>query len=104
MRDVWKRSNRQTRWFLLFSLLINPSIGRAQQSASNQPGLNQSGLNQSGSVKSRSVGNLEDWSSLSLAHSELIPESPLLGEKDDNPQFTRELLQVKWRQGDPVDL
>ena len=50
------------------------------------------------------MGNLEDWSSLSLANSDLVPERPLLGEKDENPQFTRELLQVKWRQGDPIDL
>jgi hypothetical protein len=50
------------------------------------------------------VGNLEDWSSLTLATSELVAERPLLGEKDENPQFTRELLRVKWRQGDPIDL
>jgi hypothetical protein len=50
------------------------------------------------------VGNLEDWSSLSLANSELIAERPLLGEKVENAQFTRELWQVKWRQGDPIDL
>jgi hypothetical protein len=51
------------------------------------------------------VGNLEDWSSLSLEGSELIPERPLLGERDDNnPKFTRELWELKWRQGDPIDL
>lgn len=60
--------------------------------------------NRFGSVGNRPVGNVEDWSSLSLANSELVPERPLLGEVDDDPQFTRELLQVKWRQGDPIDL
>jgi hypothetical protein len=50
------------------------------------------------------VGTLEDWSSLSLAKSELIPERPLLGEKVGNSRFTRELLRVQWRQGDPIDL
>jgi hypothetical protein len=83
----------------LFSLFINPNFGWAQQ-----PGSIPAALYQSGSVSARPVGNLEDWSSLSLADSELIPERPLLGEKDENPQFTRELLQVKWRQGDPIDL
>jgi cephalosporin-C deacetylase-like acetyl esterase len=62
-------------------------------------------FNQSGSASKLPLGNLEDWSSLSLEHSELIPERPLLGERDQsNPQFTRELWQVKWRQGDPIDL
>lgn len=46
----------------------------------------------------------EDWSSISLAGSQLTPDVPLLGEKDDFPTFTRELLQVKWRNGDPIDL
>lgn len=46
----------------------------------------------------------EDWSSISLAGSQLVPDPPFLGEKDDFPTFTRELLQVKWRTGDPIDL
>jgi hypothetical protein len=48
--------------------------------------------------------NVEDWSSLALVNGELYPERPLLGERDDLPQFTRELIQVKWRKGDPIDL
>jgi hypothetical protein len=47
---------------------------------------------------------IEDWSSLSLAGSELVPQQPMLGEKDDLPGFTRELLRVQWRVGDPIDL
>jgi len=50
------------------------------------------------------AGNVEDWNSLLLTNGALTPEPPLLGEKDDLPQFTRELLQVKWRRGDPIDL
>ncbi|HYA24066.1 MAG TPA: dienelactone hydrolase family protein [Terriglobales bacterium] len=50
------------------------------------------------------AGEVEDWSSLSLTNSHLHAERPILGEKDDDPQFTRELLQMKWRPGDPIDL
>jgi len=64
----------------------------------------QIGSSQNDSQIRRPVGNVENWASLSLAGSELIPEEPLLGERDDNPHFTRELWQVKWRQGDPIDL
>ncbi len=84
---------------LLFFVVGNSSTGRAQLAGSNL-----AGSKLPGPVDLRPVGNLEDWSSLSLANSDLIPERPLLGEKDENPQFTRELLQVKWRQGDPIDL
>ena len=46
----------------------------------------------------------EDWSLLSLANSKLRASTPLLGEKDSYPDFSRELLQVQWRTGDPIDL
>lgn len=49
-------------------------------------------------------GTVENWSSLPLTGGELRPEKPTFGEKDDKPLFTRELIQVKWRQGDPIDL
>ncbi|HXM60275.1 MAG TPA: hypothetical protein VN950_05420 [Terriglobales bacterium] len=100
MRQGCKRSRHgELLAFLFFLLFITPRVGWAQRLGSNL-----AGSNQSGSVAARSIGNLEDWSSLSLANSELVPEQPLLGEKDDNLQFTRELLQLKWRQGDPIDL
>ena len=46
---------------------------------------------------------VEDWSSLSLTGSELVPLQPILGEKDDMPSFTRELIRVQWRKGDPIE-
>ncbi len=98
MHQLWRGRYRGLLAVLLFLLSINPKTGWAQS------GSNRTVLDQPGSVSARPVGNLENWRSLSLANSELTPEQPLLGEKDDNPQFTRELLQVKWRQGDPIDL
>ena len=46
----------------------------------------------------------EDWTSPYLVESALQPVPPLLGEKDDLGDFTRELLQVRWRTGDPIEL
>jgi hypothetical protein len=100
MQLLWGRRKRQDFFAgLLCLLLVTSTPGRGQHAGSNQAGSAPSALG----VK-RPVGNLEDWSSLSLANSDLLPERPLLGEVDDEPQFTRELLQVKWRQGDPIDL
>jgi hypothetical protein len=84
---------------LCFLWLVNSSVGWTQQVEPNPAAPKPSGM-----LEARPVGNLENWSSPSLANSELVPEPPLLAETDDNPQFTRELLQVKWRQGDPIDL
>jgi dienelactone hydrolase len=48
--------------------------------------------------------NVEDWRTLTLANSELHLQPVVVGEKDDMPHYTRELLQVTWRMGDPLDL
>lgn len=42
--------------------------------------------------------------SLSLTGSGLHPEPPLLGEKAEFPSFTREMIQVRWRAHDPIEL
>src|ERR1700722_20459468 len=49
-------------------------------------------------------GDHENWDSLSIADSDLHAEPPLVGAKEETPEFTRELIQVKWRVGDPIDL
>jgi hypothetical protein len=48
----------------------------------------------------------EDWDSIGLETSVLTPDEPVLGEKYDLPgnNFVRELYQVVWRPGDPIDL
>jgi len=101
----WCGRNQLRKFCTVLSVLlfVNPFVW-AQESGLNQLGLNRAGVAGSDATRVRSLGNLEDWSSLSLVNSELIPERPLLGEMDHNPRFTRELLQVKWRQGDPIDL
>jgi len=46
----------------------------------------------------------EDWSSLAIGTSKLEPEKPLVAMNDVQDTFTRILVQVKWRPGDPIDL
>lgn len=46
----------------------------------------------------------EDWSSLAIGTSKLEPESPLVAQTDEEDGFTRTLVQLKWRPGDPLDL
>jgi len=64
----------------------------------------ESGPRAVGNINIPRAGNIESWTNLSLQGSELVPDTPFVGEKDDLPQFTRELIQVKWRAGDPIDL
>jgi len=94
MQYLWRIRQLGSCAVLVFFLRVSATTDWAQQTGSNQ----------AKSLSARPVGNLEDWNSLSLSNSDLIPERPLLGEKYDNPEFTRELWQVKWRQGDPIDL
>jgi hypothetical protein len=97
MQGSCKRPQHQKLFAVVFLLLLcmSSKSGWAQAPA----------LNQRDSGSAPPVGNLEDWNTLSLEHSDLVPDRPLLGERDDySPEFTRELWQVKWRQGDPIDL
>jgi len=46
----------------------------------------------------------EDWSSLDIGMSQLDPEPPIVGPVDTEQKFSRQLVSVKWRPGDPIDL
>ena len=46
----------------------------------------------------------EDWSSLAIGVSKLEPEEPLVTPTEDTETFTRTLVRVRWRPGDPIDL
>jgi acetyl esterase/lipase len=47
---------------------------------------------------------VEDWSSLQIGNSQLLPVKPMVAQTEDQPKFTRQLVQVQWRPGDPIDL
>ncbi|HEX8816645.1 MAG TPA: alpha/beta hydrolase [Terriglobales bacterium] len=82
---------------ILLSLLLavaSPGVSLAQGPAGDL----------AGPAKSAAKIGAENWDSLSLAGHPLKAETPVSGGKEDLPQFTRELLQVKWRTGDPIDL
>ncbi|MBO0719959.1 MAG: alpha/beta hydrolase [Blastocatellia bacterium] len=51
-----------------------------------------------------SAHQAEDLTSVSLASSHLTPLAPAVGETDKLPGFTRELIRVQWRNGDPIYL
>jgi hypothetical protein len=46
----------------------------------------------------------EDWSLLSIGTSKLEPLPPLVAQTDEGDGFTRTLVQMKWRPGDPLDV
>ena len=51
-----------------------------------------------------STKSVEHWDVLPVSGNSLYADAPLLGEKDAFPTFTRELIRVQWRNGDPIDL
>ena len=46
----------------------------------------------------------EDWSSLEVGASNLRPQEPLVAQTEQQGSFTRILVQLQWRPGDPLDL
>jgi hypothetical protein len=49
-------------------------------------------------------GTVEYWDVLPLSGNTTHPIPPVIGEKVVKPKFTRELLRLEWRFGDPIDL
>jgi X-Pro dipeptidyl-peptidase (S15 family) len=46
----------------------------------------------------------ENWQVLDDVKTGLRPAVPFQVQKDDEPEFVRQLLRVEWRVGDPIDL
>jgi cephalosporin-C deacetylase-like acetyl esterase len=46
----------------------------------------------------------EDWRSISIAQSHLKSAPALVAERDDYPTFSREMIELNWRAGDPIHL
>jgi dienelactone hydrolase len=87
-----------------------PSTATAGSPAGNSVSANQPGKAPQPTLDPKTMTPLyetiqEDWSSLEIGASKLEPEPPLVGLVDDTPTtFSRTLVQVKWRPGDPIDL
>lgn len=47
---------------------------------------------------------VESFSELTLKGSQLHPVEPLHGSREQTPEYTRELWQLRWRPNDPIDL
>jgi len=91
------------RIFFLVVVFSTAIVLRAQQ----KPSTSENSLPQrseAGFVPPPSVYGTENLHSLSIADSNLHPAAPLSGETDHYPEFSRELLQLQWRDGDPIDL
>jgi|SRR5215472_1286623 len=50
------------------------------------------------------AGQGEKWQVLDDIKSGLRPRPPFEFQKDDEPEFVREIVRVQWREGDPIDL
>ena len=46
----------------------------------------------------------EDWNSLEIGVSKLEPEKPSVSDVDQEEKFSRQMVSVRWRPGDPIDL
>ena len=89
-------------WVLVLSVLSSVSVPTAEaQEQKNNAAASAAKNRQEVAAQ---PADYEDWSTPSLGTSHLVAGDPLVGEKDDLEQFSRELLQMQWRAGDPVDL
>lgn len=80
------------RFILLLALLSFPSLLLGQQES----------ISSNHSIQP--ANSVENWKVLGDLDSGLKYQVPFLMQKDDMPEFSRELLRAQWRSGDPIDL
>ncbi len=87
-----------------------PAAATADSPAGNKASATQAGKAPQPTLDPKTMTPLyetiqEDWGSLGIGASKLEPEPPLVAVVDDTQStFSRTLVQVKWRPGDPIDL
>jgi len=95
---------RKTALLIAVGLLFGGSHGASSQQTGNQPPpLIASPVQATGEVQT-TPPNPERWDDLSLRGKPLHSDPVVVGQIDTLPGFTRELLRVQWRDGDPIDL
>jgi hypothetical protein len=93
-------SNSASR-LLLVGLFLIPAYNYAQQQS---PPSHANTHNTAIPSIHKCVTHQSAGTSLSLKDSDLHPEQPIIGEKADFQGFSRELIQLRWRANDPIDL
>jgi pimeloyl-ACP methyl ester carboxylesterase len=81
-------------------LLVLPGTASAQQDG----GTDGKEANRRGDLKLPRPADGENLQVLEDVKSGLQPQPPFEFQKDDQPEFVREMVRVQWRTGDPVDL
>ncbi len=85
---------------LLVVLLVLPGTVSAQQDG----GTDGKEANRRSDFKLPRTGEGENLQVLEDVKSGLQPQPPFEFQKDDEPEFVREMVRVQWRTGDPIDL
>ncbi len=84
----------------LASQFLHPQV----QGAPTQPAFNPPWVIPDKSALPDPPARVELWDKLSLQGSDLHADPPVVEQTDDFPEFSRELVRMKWRDGDPIDL
>ena len=93
--------------YVLTPILLALSIALilpAQQKTSGPPPPTGKKAEEQRFIPPPSIYGEENLHSLAIKDSNLHAATPLAGETDKYPDFTRELLEVQWRDNDPIDL
>jgi hypothetical protein len=89
-------------YLVLLTLLAFPGAASAEQDgAATSKKAHQQGETKNAPAPSAEV---ENWNVLNDIKSGLQPRPPFVVQRDEEPEFVRELVRVQWRPGDPIDL
>jgi hypothetical protein len=104
MQVQWGKAQADKISVWLFAILFL-MVGNALAQEPPTPSVSKDGMPQNSETAGQGIKRWrEDLNSLSIRNSNLTAETPFAGEKDEMPGYAREIIQVKWRPGDPIYL
>jgi cephalosporin-C deacetylase-like acetyl esterase len=89
-------------WTLVLALILSPVTLAAQQGAETDSKKEASKEVTLGPMAP--TGPTENWKALNDITTGLARRPPQEVQKDDLPEYTRELVRLQWRVGDPIDV
>jgi acetyl esterase/lipase len=85
---------------LLLAILASPAAASAKRDKAPDG----KKVHKPSDIKNASPKEVENWKALDNIKSGLQPRTPFEIQRDEEPEFVRELVRVQWREGDPIDL
>jgi hypothetical protein len=96
--------HRSISFFGIACLFVSSLFAQQAGAAQTTGAALQAGAEKSSVESTAPAAIKESWTVLSISQLDLESDPPIPGGESELPEFTRELIRLQWRTGDPIDI